>query len=154
MPFLWYNSARFPSETSALLGWQKEARFPHWKTAFDCQSQPKGFMRLDQEAQKAEERILEGAIEIDDVATLKRILNECLTAFEKETNALPKPERDEALSLYLDKLRKVTFSFHYTILRRAADKQFYSSPSNEAIEPIVAQHRENFYDLGRLYRFL
>jgi hypothetical protein len=111
-------------------------------------------MRLDQEAQKAEEEILGHARKIKDVAALKRILHECLATFEKALAGLPQADREEALGLYLDKIRRVTFSFHYVTLKRAAYKEFGRKPSREAMRTIVARHEKDVEDISHLYKFL
>jgi hypothetical protein len=111
-------------------------------------------MRLDEEAQKAETQIVGRARRIRDVATLKRILHESLTTFEKALDALPATDREEAFSLYLDKIRKVTFGFHYAILRRSARNQFGRNPSHKTMQSILASHDKNMQEIARLYRFL
>jgi hypothetical protein len=111
-------------------------------------------MHLDEEAQKAEAQIVGRARKIKDVATLKRILHESLTTFEKALNALPTTDREEAFSLYLDKIRRVTFGFHYVILRRSARKQFGRNPSHGTMQSILASHGKNMREIAQLYRFL
>lgn len=111
-------------------------------------------MRLDEEAKQAEESIVGSARRIKDVATLKEILRDSLVTFENALDALSTPEKEEALSLYLDKIRKVTFGFHSVILRRTARKQFVNNPSRGAMHTIVDRHGENMQDIARLYKFL
>ena len=111
-------------------------------------------MHLDEEAQRAEEEIVGRARRIRDVGTLKKVLHESLATFEKALEDLSTADREEALSLYLDRIRKVTFGFHYAILRRKARGRFRRNPSREAIHTIVEQHDKNMREIGRVYRFL
>jgi hypothetical protein len=138
----------------SLLSVAERSPFSIPKTGFDCQSQPKGFMRLDEEAQKAEERILQHAQRMEDVPTLKRILREGLAGFEQALDALSPQEREAALSLYLDKIRKITFGFHFAIFERSARAEFFRNPTRERMQAILARSAEDMDKIASLYRFI
>jgi hypothetical protein len=110
-------------------------------------------MRLDEEAQKREEGI-RGARAIQDVSKLREILHGALAGFEESLKALPPQDREAALSLYLDKIRRITFGFHVAVLKETARSEFGKNPTREAIKEIAKVFSEEVGRVSRLYRFL
>jgi hypothetical protein len=111
-------------------------------------------MRLDEEARKLEDRILRRAGRIDQPLTLKRILREALTSFEQCLKGLPAKEREEALGLYLDKIRRVSFSFHLAVAQKMAREEFGSSTEPAERTRILKGLSEAMQALAALYRFI
>jgi hypothetical protein len=110
-------------------------------------------MLLDEEAQRTEEGI-RSARKIRDVPALKEILHGALAGFEDSLKALSPQDREAALSLYLDKLRRITFGFHAAVLKRMAKTEFESNPSREAMQDIIKDYDRKMGRIARLYRFL
>src|ERR1022692_2994769 len=98
-------------------------------------------MLLEEEARKREEGI-RNAPKIRDVTALREVLRESLAAFEKMLNALPSDDREEAFSVYLNKIRKVTFGFHLAVLRQTARNEFGSNPTRQAMQAIIERSAE------------
>jgi hypothetical protein len=111
-------------------------------------------MRLDQQARKLEDTILRSAERIDQPMTLKRIIKEALSSFEQCLKGLPAEEREEALALYLDKIRRVTFSFHLAVVHNMAREKFGSSTEPVERKRILKGLSEAMQALAALYRFL
>jgi phage protein U len=113
-------------------------------------------MRLDEEAQQTEERIRNRPRKIQDVPTLKGILLEAMRGFEESLKALSPEEREAALSLYLDKIRGITYGFHVAVLKRTAKSEFRKNPNptREAMQEIIRDSAEKMACIARLYRFL
>lgn len=110
-------------------------------------------MLLDEEAQRTEENI-RSARKIQDVPTLKEILRGAMAGFEESLKALSPQDREAALSLYLDKIRRITFGFHVAVLKGAVRSEFRKSPSREAIQEAVKAFSDEMGRVSRLYRFL
>jgi hypothetical protein len=111
-------------------------------------------MRLDEEARKLEDSTLRHAKRIDQPLTLKRIISEALTRFEECLKGLPTEEREEALVLYLDKIRRVTFSFHLAVSEQLAREKFGRSTEPDERKRILKGLSETMRALAALYRFL
>src|ERR1017187_1511742 len=121
---------RFPCAEFPFFRWQKEARFQSRKLASTANLNRKDQMplkskyRLHESAQMTEERLLRRSKPMPDVADLKRTLREGLTAFEAFLRKLPPQEQEEAIIAYLEKVRKVTYSFHFVVVERAGIAKF------------------------------
>ena len=111
-------------------------------------------MRLDEEAKRLEKQLLGTAPRIKDVATLKTVLHSCLTTFENEVDKLPIDKREEALSLYLDEIRRVTFGYHAAILLQGIRQKFHCNPLRQNIRPFAEQHSRQLGEIAKLYQFL
>ena len=133
-------------------GGRTKSGFPQ-KLGFNCQSQPKGFMRLDEEARKAEEKMLQNARRIEHAPTLKRILKEALPNFERALDTMPPQQREEALGLYLERIRRLTFGFHLVIVEQTAREAFVKADDNEDGAAILVDLHEDMQNVSRLYRF-
>ena len=113
-------------------------------------------MSLDEEAQHLEQTMVGRARKITNVGELRQVLRQSLAAYEKAVDALPREDREEALSLYLDRIRKVTFGFHIAILRLSARRRFRSlrNPTRDLMREHVDQHDDEMHRVARIYRFL
>lgn len=110
-------------------------------------------MRLDEEAQKTEEGI-RGARRIQDVPKLKEILHGALAGFEESLSALSPQDREAALSLYLDKIRRITFGFHVAVAKLTAKNEVGANPTREAMQEVTKDYDNEMGRIARLYRFL
>jgi hypothetical protein len=111
-------------------------------------------MLLDEEAQSLENRILRHARKIEDVPKLKEILQDALPDFEESLKTLSKEDREAALSLYLDKIRRVTFGFHLAMLQQTARSEFRVDPTHHASRAILNRFDEDMRRVASLYCFV
>ena len=111
-------------------------------------------MRLDEQARELEDSILRRAGRIDQPMTLKRVIREALSSFEQCLKGLPAKEREEALALYLDKIRRVTFSFHLAVVHKIAREQFGRSKESVERKRILKDLSDAMHALAALYRFV
>jgi hypothetical protein len=149
--------ADFLGEFSAPFGGRKKSGFIP-KMDFDCQSQPKGFiMRLTQEAIEETEISLHVTRQQTlDTTSLKRIIRDGLAAFEKDLRELTPDNREEVLSLYLNKTRKLLFIFHLALCSHNAKARFrkISRPSREVIRLYTEHYDRESRKLAQLYQLL
>ncbi len=107
-------------------------------------------MTLDEMAIQ-EEASLSEAQPILGVATAKLTLREGIAAFERELEELPSDQREEATRLYLHKLRKATYSFHFALRYKLLEQAVLRDP-----KPCYEQYSNGFekklIQLFRLYR--
>lgn len=125
---------------------------------FDGQPQPKGFiMRLTQAAIEETENNLRGTKQaVRDTTALKRILRDGLAAFENDLRELTPDNREEVLNLYLNKTRKLLFSFHFALCSHNAKARFrkISRPTREAMRLHVDRFDRDSLRLAQLYKLL
>jgi len=113
-------------------------------------------MSLDDEAKRLEQTMLGRARKITNVGELRQTLRQCLAAYEEAVDSLPREDREEALSLHLDRIRRVTFSFHYALLQRSAKREFRSlrNPTRTAMREHLDRHDAETRRIAETYRFI
>lgn len=112
-------------------------------------------MRLDKEARKIEETILRRARRMEQPQELKAILREALATFEGSLEQLSsEEEKQEALALYLDRIRRVTFSFHMAVFRKTTREAYGRTENAEVKQHVISVLEEGMKTIARLYRFI
>jgi hypothetical protein len=91
---------------------------------------------------------------IRDVPTLKKIIRDAVQALEKSLDNLPAKERETAYSLYLQKIRNLTFPFHLAVIAFTVRNQSRKESTREALQALLNWYREEFKRLSELYRYL
>ncbi|MDQ2944629.1 MAG: hypothetical protein M3Y27_01565, partial [Acidobacteriota bacterium] len=91
---------------------------------------------------------------IDRSSTLKATLKDALSNFEQALDELAPQEGEEALALYLDKVRRLTFGFHLAVIKRATRGQFGAAVSCDSKRRLLSNHTEEMQRIGKLYRFI
>jgi hypothetical protein len=106
--------------SASLVGRTKPGFNP--KMVFNCQSQLKGFMRLDEEARKLQRQIEDPSVDgqpdlsdLPDAAELRAILRNGIFEFEESLKGLPPDQQEVAYILYLQKIREVTCTMHIAV---------------------------------------
>jgi hypothetical protein len=111
-------------------------------------------MRLDEEAQHLEAKTLKHARLIGNSTALKQVLFNALISFEQVLNGLPPQEREDALALYLDKVRRLAFGFDLALVRQSTRDRFVKTQNLNERQQILSKHAEDMQRIGTLYRFL
>ena len=91
---------------------------------------------------------------IRDSRKLKAILKIALAEFEKALDALPQNEREVASSLYLERIREVSFTFHLAVLRLRAGSDALNNPTREALRARLEQYGKELQEVAELYQLL
>jgi adenylate kinase family enzyme len=85
---------------------------------------------------------------------LKAILGNALSGFEKVLNALAPNEREVALSLYLERIREVSFIFHLAALKLRTKSDASEDSTAEALRARLEQYRKELEETAELYQLL
>ena len=85
---------------------------------------------------------------------VKDALQEAIPQLEATFESLPSPAKEVAQSLYLQKIRSVSFGFHLAILKLKAKAEFRGNPNRDAMQTFLTRFDEDSEKLARLYKLL
>ncbi len=91
---------------------------------------------------------------VRDARHLKAILAKALAGFEKTLNALSPEKRQVALSLYLEEIREVSFTFHLAFLAMRAKSDASINPTRERLRTRLEQYGRELEETAKLYELL
>ena len=90
--------------------------------------------------------------ETKSAASLRKLLRGALGKFEKALSALPAEQRAVAESLYLDRIRKVTFYFHLAMQTEVATQKARGS-TRDGLDQVLLHNEAACFEIARLYGF-
>src|SRR6266404_2910298 len=136
---LWYNIGRFFCGNSPLPRWQNEARF-HSESGLLLPIQPKGIMRLEEEARELqrliEDSLAKGLADLSDppdITELRARLRDGVFELEELLKSLPQRQREVAYVLYVQKIRQATCVVHMAVDSVVNKNTTGENPPDEAM---------------------
>jgi hypothetical protein len=90
--------------------------------------------------------------ETRSVSGLRTTLRGALRKFEEALNALPIEQRTVAESLYLDRIRKLTFHFHLAMQTEVSTQKAKAAHRRDLAQ-VLSENEAASFEIARLYGF-